>query len=159
MRIAVFAVGRLKSGPDRLLVERYVDRAVNSGRPLGLDVSLREFAEGRAPRTEDRMAQEAASMLSALPAAARLVLLDEHGPTPTSVDFARAIARRRDDGLPDLVFAIGGADGHGETIRARADETLAFGPMTWPHQLVRLLLAEQLYRATTILSGHPYHRE
>jgi len=71
----------------------------------------------------------------------------------------RRIGRLRDDGVPDLVFAIGGADGHGPAIKARADELLAFGPMTWPHQIVRLLLAEQVYRAVTILSGHPYHRE
>lgn len=159
MRIAVFAVGRLKAGPDRLLVERYLDRAAKSGRQLGLDVSIREFPESRAARAEDRMEQEATAMLAALPDRSRLVLLDEHGVTPTSSDFSRDIERRRDDGLADLTFAIGGADGHGTALRTRADATLAFGAMTWPHQIVRLLLAEQIYRVTTILSGHPYHRE
>ena len=159
MRIAVFAVGRLKSGPDSLLIERYVERAKLAGRSLGLDVSVREFSESRAGRAEDRMEQEAATMLNALPKGARLVVLDERGTAPTSADFARRIGRLRDDGVPDLVFAIGGADGHGAAIKARADELLAFGPMTWPHQIVRLLLAEQVYRAVTILSGHPYHRE
>lgn len=159
MRIAVFAIGRLKSGPDSLLIERYVERAKLAGRSLGLDVSAREFSESRAVRAEDRMDQEATIMLNALPKGARLVVLDERGTAPTSADFARRIGRLRDDGVPDLVFAIGGADGHGAAIRARADELLAFGPMTWPHQIVRLLLAEQVYRAVTILSGHPYHRE
>lgn len=159
MRVAVFAIGRLKSGPDSLLVERYVDRARLAGRSLGLDVGVREFAESRAARAEDRMEQEAGVMLNALPKGARLVVLDERGTNPTSTDFARRIGRLRDDGLSDLVFAIGGADGHGSTIKTRADERLAFGPMTWPHQIVRLLLAEQIYRAVTILSGHPYHRE
>lgn len=159
MRIAVFAIGRLKSGPDSLLIERYVERAKLAGRSLGLDVSAREFSESRAVRAEDRMDQEATTMLNALPKGARLVVLDERGTAPTSADFARRIGCLRDDGVPDLVFAIGGADGHGAAIRARADELLAFGPMTWPHQIVRLLLAEQVYRAVTILSGHPYHRE
>lgn len=159
MRIAVFAVGRLKSGPDRVLIERYFERARLAGRSLGLDVSLKEFAESRAPRADDRMDQEAALMIAALPAGARLVALDEHGASPTSPELARQIGRLRDDGLSDLVFAIGGADGHGRALRERSNERLAFGSMTWPHQIVRLLLAEQVYRSVTILSGHPYHRE
>jgi 23S rRNA (pseudouridine1915-N3)-methyltransferase len=159
MRIVIYSVGRLKAGPDRLLVERYLERAVHTGRGLGLEVATREFTESRAGRAEDRMAQEASAILGALPSSARLILLDETGKTPTSVEFSRRMGRLRDDGLGDLAFAIGGADGHGATLRARADETLAFGPMTWPHQIVRLLLAEQIYRAMTILSGHPYHRE
>ncbi|MCX5514095.1 23S rRNA (pseudouridine(1915)-N(3))-methyltransferase RlmH [Kaistia algarum] len=159
MRISIFSVGRLKTGPDRLLVERYLERAVHAGRSLSLDVVTREFSESRAGRGEDRMAQEATMLIAALPPGARLVALDEGGRAPTSVEFARKIGRLRDDGLGDLVFAIGGADGHGAALKSRADETLAFGQMTWPHQIVRLLLAEQIYRAMTILSGHPYHRE
>jgi 23S rRNA (pseudouridine1915-N3)-methyltransferase len=159
MRITLAAVGRLKAGPDRALVERYVERAGQAGRSLGLTMAVREFPESRAGRGEDRMVQEGAALIAALPDGARLVVLDERGPTQTSQEFAKRLGAWRDQGQRDLVFAIGGADGHGAALKSRADETLAFGQMTWPHQIVRLLLAEQIYRAMTILSGHPYHRE
>lgn len=159
MRILITAVGRLKAGPERLLVDRYVERAGQSGRALGLTLAVREFPESRAGRAEDRMAQEGAALLAAIPDGARLVVLDERGETETSAAFASGIGAIRDRGQRDLVFAIGGADGHAEAVRKRADARIAFGAMTWPHQIVRLLLAEQIYRAMTILSGHPYHRE
>jgi 23S rRNA (pseudouridine1915-N3)-methyltransferase len=159
MRIMIAAVGRLKAGPDRALVDRYVDRASQAGRSLGLTLSVREFVESRAARPEERMAQEATTLLTALPDGAVLVALDERGETPGSTAFARRLGDWRDQGARDLVFAIGGPDGHGDAIRKRADLKLAFGAMTWPHQIVRMLLAEQVYRAMTILSGHPYHRE
>ncbi|WP_018183084.1 23S rRNA (pseudouridine(1915)-N(3))-methyltransferase RlmH [Kaistia granuli] len=159
MRIMIAAVGRLKAGPDRALVDRYVDRASQAGRSLGLTLSVREFVESRAARADERMAQEATTLLAALPDGAILVALDERGETPGSTAFARRLGDWRDQGARDLVFAIGGPDGHGDAIRKRADLKLAFGAMTWPHQIVRMLLAEQVYRAMTILSGHPYHRE
>ncbi|MCX5518851.1 MULTISPECIES: 23S rRNA (pseudouridine(1915)-N(3))-methyltransferase RlmH [Kaistia] len=159
MRILIAAVGRLKAGPDRALIERYIDRASQAGRSLGLTLSVREFVESRAQRPDERMAQEAATLLSALPDGAILVALDERGETPSSPAFAKRVGDWRDQGIRDLVFAIGGPDGHGDAIRKRADLKLAFGAMTWPHQIVRLLLAEQVYRSMTILSGHPYHRE
>ena len=159
MRISIFSVGRLKAGPERLLLDRYIERATQSGRSLGLSVALREFPESRAARAEERMAQEASALLAALPEGARLVMLDERGEAPTSAEFARRIGTWRDGGLAHLVFAIGGADGHGPAVKSRAELGIAFGAMTWPHQIVRLLLAEQVYRAMTILSGHPYHRE
>lgn len=159
MRIVIAAIGKLKSGPERELCDRYVDRAQKGGRSLGLTrVEIREWSESRAARTEDRRAEEAALMLAEIGPHARLVLLDEHGSSPGSVAFANLVAGFRDGGTQDLVFAIGGPDGHGEALKARADVTIAFGAMTWPHQIVRVLLAEQIYRATTILSGHPYHR-
>lgn len=159
MRILVVAIGRMKAGPERELVDRYVERATKSGRVIGLGpVEVREFSESRAPRADDRREEEARLLLSAVPDKATLVLLDENGRNPSSEEFAAEIGRRRDAGVPALVFAIGGADGHGAALRTRADLTIAFGAMTWPHQLVRLLLAEQAYRAITILSGHPYHR-
>lgn len=159
MRIAIFAVGRMKQGPERELVERYLDRAGKSGKALGLSrFDLREWDEARAVRDEDRKAEEARHLIAALPREAALVVLDERGKSPTSPDFAARLGGWRDGGRSDVVFAIGGPDGHGEALRARADWLLSFGAMTWPHQLVRLMLAEQLYRATTILSGHPYHR-
>ncbi len=159
MRILIVAVGRMKSGPERELCERYIDRAAKSGRPLGItSVDIREFGESRAARAVDRQTEEAATILAALPANAVLVALDETGQSPASPAFAAEIAAQRDRGVADLVFAIGGPDGHGDALLARADRRIAFGAMTWPHQIVRVLLAEQVYRATTILSGHPYHR-
>lgn len=158
MLITLAAIGRLKAGPERLLVERYLERAEQTGRALGFTLRVREFAESKAGRAEDRKAQEADALLAAVPDGARLVLLDEHGAVLASAAFAERLGAWRDAGARDVVFAIGGADGHGAAVRARADQTLAFGAMTWPHQIVRLLLAEQIYRATTILCGHPYHR-
>ncbi|MDR3375787.1 MAG: 23S rRNA (pseudouridine(1915)-N(3))-methyltransferase RlmH [Ancalomicrobiaceae bacterium] len=159
MRILIAAVGRLKAGPERDLADRYLDRAVKTGRPLGLNrLDVREISEGRAVRPDDRKAEEAAELLALIPADAEVVVLDEGGRSTTSEGFADFIASARDRGVADLVFAIGGPDGHGPALKARAKSTLAFGAMTWPHQIVRVLLAEQIYRATTILSGHPYHR-
>jgi 23S rRNA (pseudouridine1915-N3)-methyltransferase len=159
MRVTVAAIGRLKAGPERALAERYVERANASGRKLGLVVAVREFPESRAGDAATRKVQEADALLSAVPPKAVLVMLDETGSSQTSHAFADQLARWRDAGSGDVVFAIGGADGHGEALRTRAGHRLAFGAMTWPHQIVRCLLAEQLYRAVTILSGHPYHRD
>lgn len=159
MRLRILAVGRMKSGPERDLLDRYHDRAVKSGRALGITrVDIEEIGESRAPRAEDRMAEEATALLALIPERAVVVVLDETGRTCSSEDFARLIDQRKDQGVPDMVFVIGGPDGHGPAMRARADVSLAFGAMTWPHQIVRVLLAEQIYRAITILSGHPYHR-
>lgn len=158
MQITIAAVGRLKAGPERELFDRYIERAGQSGRSLGLTLRLRELTESRAQRADERMAQEAAALLELVPDGARLLALDERGDTMTSDAFATWLGRERDAGQREIVLAIGGADGHGAAVRSRADRLLAFGAMTWPHQLVRILLAEQVYRATTILSGHPYHR-
>jgi 23S rRNA (pseudouridine1915-N3)-methyltransferase len=159
MRLKILSVGRMKSGPERELLDRYRDRAAKSGRALGITrLDIEEIGESRAARAEDRMAEEATALLALVPDRAFVIVLDETGRTPTSPDFARILGERKDQGTPDMVFAIGGPDGHGPTLRARADLLLAFGAMTWPHQIVRVLLAEQIYRAITILSGHPYHR-
>ncbi|WP_346913364.1 23S rRNA (pseudouridine(1915)-N(3))-methyltransferase RlmH [uncultured Roseibium sp.] len=94
-----------------------------------------------------------------MPSGAKLVVLDEHGKSLSSLHFSRKLEGWKDEGVQDVVFAIGGADGHGAELLARADLKIAFGTMTWPHQLVRILLSEQIYRALTIQAGHPYHRE
>ena len=159
MRIAIAAIGRMKQGPERELVARYLDRAKAAGRPLALTgFEVLEFAESRAATTETRKADEAATLRSALPEGIRIAL-DEHGRTMPSAQFATQRARWRDGGRPAVSFIIGGADGLDPAFVREADLTLSFSPLTWPHQLVRIMLAEQLYRATTILSGHPYHRE
>lgn len=158
MRLTIAAVGRMKSGPERDLLDRYVDRTVKQGRPLGITrLDLRETTESRSPRADDRRAEEAAALLDGLGERTCVVALDERGRTLDSAAFATFLGDRIAEGR-DVAVLIGGADGHGEAVRSRADLTLAFGAMTWPHQIVRILAAEQLYRATTILAGHPYHR-
>jgi 23S rRNA (pseudouridine1915-N3)-methyltransferase len=155
MRVQIAAVGRLRNGPERTLVDDYLTRFDRTGRALG-------FGPARAVEVEDRkgggVAAEAALLDKAIPSGALLCILDERGRVMSSPDFARQLARWRDDGRQDLAFAIGGADGLDPAFRASADFALSFGAMVWPHLLVRVMLAEQLYRAASILSGTPYHR-
>lgn len=158
MRIAIAAVGRMKSGPERELVSRYLDRATAGGKPLaltGFDVT--ELNESRAGSAASRKTEEARGLRAALPPGI-LVTLDERGKSIGSEAFASLLGRWRDEGRPAVSFVIGGADGIDPDFVKSADLSLSFSPMVWPHQLVRIMLAEQLYRATTILSGHPYHR-
>jgi 23S rRNA (pseudouridine1915-N3)-methyltransferase len=158
MRILVCAVGRLKAGPERDLVKRYVDRFDAAGRSLALGpLDIVEIDESRAKRAEDRKADEAERLLAAA-GSATIIVLDEGGKALASEDFARRIGAWRDEGRASLAFLIGGADGHGALSTARSALTLSYGAATWPHQIVRVLLAEQLYRSATILAGHPYHR-
>jgi 23S rRNA (pseudouridine1915-N3)-methyltransferase len=159
MKIAILAVGRLKAGPERELSERYFDRAEAAGRRLGLSFTAHEFPESRAGSAEARKDQEAAAILARSPPDAVLIVLDERGSALDSAAFAKRLGAWRDGGKSEVTVVIGGPDGLGKAIAGRADLRLAFGAMTWPHQLVRIMLAEQLYRAVTILSGHPYHRE
>ncbi|MBB4351372.1 23S rRNA (pseudouridine(1915)-N(3))-methyltransferase RlmH [Aliirhizobium cellulosilyticum] len=159
MRITLFAVGRLKAGPEKDLASRYLDRFAKAGPAVGLELAkLVEVQESRASNADTRKREEAGVLEKALPEGAILVLLDERGKTLDSQAFSDAVGRYRDNGKRDMMLAIGGADGLDPELRARADLVLNLGTMTWPHQLVRILIAEQLYRAVTILSGHPYHR-
>src|SRR5579859_3515307 len=158
MRIVVLAIGRLKAGPERELFERYHERAAAAGRRLGLSFDLTEIPESRAGSADARKDQEGAAILAKTPREGVLVALDERGTPLGSAGFSERLRNWRDSGKGEVVIAIGGPDGLGQAPLARADLRLAFGAMTWPHQLVRIMLAEQLYRAVTILSGHPYHR-
>ena len=159
MRLCVIAVGRMKAGPERELVARYDKRLKPASRALGMDwLGVTELAEARDGTADARKEAEAKAMLGKLDGGAKLIALDECGERPDSEAFADMIRRVRDDGAPSLALAIGGPDGHGEAVRERAHASIAFGRLTWPHQLVRVLALEQLYRAATILSGHPYHR-
>jgi len=159
VRIEVHAVGRLKPGPERELAGRYFDRFSKAGPAVGLEFSgVHETVESRARSAAERCREEGARLSARLASGAALALLDERGGNLGSEAFAERIAALRDGGRKGLVLAIGGPDGHDPALAGAADLVLSFGAMTWPHQLVRVMLAEQLYRAATILAGHPYHR-
>ena len=159
MRVTFIATGRLKAGQEAELAARYIHRMAKAGPAIGIEFARTvELTESRAQSPDQRKSDEAAELEKNLPKGAFLVLLDERGKTFDSVEFAERLGQIRDDGQRDIVLAIGGPDGFDKDLRRRADLTISFGRMTWPHQLVRIMLAEQLYRAITILSGHPYHR-
>ncbi|NBZ87377.1 23S rRNA (pseudouridine(1915)-N(3))-methyltransferase RlmH [Stagnihabitans tardus] len=154
MKITLIAVGRLRSGPEKAMVEDYLLRFERTGRALGLGpVSVLEVED----KKNLGMAAEGELISRALPAGAALVTLDERGRVMSSPEFADVLARFRDAGR-DMAFVIGGADGIDPGVRARAEVSVSFGAMVWPHMLVRVMLAEQLYRAAGILAGTPYHR-
>ena len=154
MNITLLAVGRLRKSPELALIDDYLDRFAKTGRNLGLPpVHLVEVEDKRG----SGMAGEAPLIERALPPGAFVVMMDERGEQPTSPDFACRIADLRDQGR-DICFVIGGADGLDPSLRARADWQISLGRMVWPHMLVRVMLAEQLYRAASILAGAPYHR-
>ncbi len=159
MRIEIAAVGKKRGGPETALVEDYLDRARGFGRRMGFsDVSLSQFDAPKSLSGDALKKREGELLLKTLSEGAALIALDERGENISSEKFARLLAGMRDDGVASAAFVIGGADGHGEEVRARAARLVSFGAATWPHLLVRAMLAEQLYRAMTILSGHPYHR-
>ncbi|MGY8666695.1 23S rRNA (pseudouridine(1915)-N(3))-methyltransferase RlmH [Bradyrhizobium sp. UFLA05-109] len=159
MRVAVIAVGRLKQGPERELADRYFQRFDEVGRKLGFrELAIHEIPESRARDTAARMAEEAAAISSHIPDKSVIVALDERGQNLDSTVFARNLSRWRDEGSAHTIFVIGGADGLSPELRRKAKLVIAFGAATWPHQMVRVMLLEQLYRAATILAGHPYHR-
>jgi 23S rRNA (pseudouridine1915-N3)-methyltransferase len=151
LRILVVAVGRAKAGPHRDLEALYRER-------LTTPLTITEVEERRKLAAPERRVREGELLLARLPSRATVVALDERGKSLASADFAAQFAKWQGSGA-DLAFLIGGADGHADAVRDRADAMLSFGPMTWPHLLVRSLLLEQLYRAQQILAGHPYHRE
>lgn len=159
MRIVIAAVGRLRDGPERQLFERYRGRLAASGRPLGWGpVDVVELPESRAPDPASRKSDEAARLLAKTSGDGMRIVLDEHGRELSSDAFAADLRKRREAGVTSVAFLIGGPDGHGPDVLASADLKLSLGKPTYPHMLVRVLLAEQLYRAATILTGHPYHR-
>jgi 23S rRNA (pseudouridine1915-N3)-methyltransferase len=159
MRIMVAAVGRLKQGPERELAERFRKRAAVSGRSAGLqDFEIIEIKESRASDAQRRMLEESIAIANIVPDRAVTVILDERGDSMGSASFAGRLQGWRSEDRPAAIFIVGGADGLATSLRENAQLRLAFGAATWPHQLVRIMLLEQLYRAVTILSGHPYHR-
>jgi len=149
----------MKSGPERELADRYFDRFAKIGPSLGLEFAgVDELPESRYATADLRKRDEADRLLGRMPVGATLIILDERGKNLSSDDFAARLGTLRDGGARDLALVVGGPDGHDPTIRDKASLVLSFGAQTWPHQMVRFMLAEQLYRAATILAGHPYHR-
>jgi 23S rRNA (pseudouridine1915-N3)-methyltransferase len=158
VRLSLLAVGRLKSGPEGDLVERYRQRVEAMGRSLGLaGLDMVELPESRARREEDRRAEEAAALLEKA-GPSLLIAFDERGRSPSSEAFAEKIRSWRDEGCPGIACIVGGPDGLDPQVLQRARLVVSFGALTMPHQIVRALVAEQLYRALTIIAGHPYHR-
>jgi 23S rRNA (pseudouridine1915-N3)-methyltransferase len=159
MRLVVTSIGRLKQGPERELADRYRERFDDIGRKLGFrGLEIHEIPESRARDAAARIIEEANAISAAIPAKSVLVALDERGDNIDSSAFARHLGRWRDEAVANTIFVIGGADGLSPDLRRKAKLSIAFGSATWPHQMVRVMLLEQIYRAATILAGHPYHR-
>ncbi|MBR1777493.1 MAG: 23S rRNA (pseudouridine(1915)-N(3))-methyltransferase RlmH [Alphaproteobacteria bacterium] len=151
MDIIIACIGHLKTGAEADLLARYIKQT-------RWNVVVKEFEDKKSGSPAERKKRESEMLLSAVPDGAKVVVLDERGKQTGSEAFAKKLGSWQDEGTPAVVFMIGGADGHTEDLRKRADYLMAFGEMTWPHFLARVMLAEQIYRARTILDGHPYHR-
>ena len=160
MRLLIVAVGKLKRGPERELFSHYLSRAEALGRSLGLSpISSAELPESRLSEASERRAAEAKALLTKLPDDFAVVCLEPLGDERSSAAFSDSLAAwRKDSAVPGLAFVLGGPDGLGQAVLDRATLLLSLGAMTLPHGLARIVLAEQLYRAMTIIAGHPYHR-
>jgi 23S rRNA (pseudouridine1915-N3)-methyltransferase len=159
MRLWIYAIGNMRGTPEGMLCEEFLDRAKKLGRNMGFSaVTLEELAVSKHRNVQARMREEAERLAARLPEGAHIVLLDARGKGMTSEDFAEMLGSLREVGTKDLAFVVGGPDGLSPLPGKKAGRSLAFGPQTWPHLLARALLSEQLYRAFTILAGHPYHR-
>ena len=159
MRLWIYAIGYMRGTPEGQLCEEFCDRARKLGRNKGFSaVALEELSVGKQRDAATRMKDEAERLSARLPDGAHIVLLDARGKGMTSEDFAEMLGSLRDVGTKDIAFVIGGPDGLALLPGKKSGRSLAFGPQTWPHLLARALLTEQVYRALTILAGHPYHR-
>lgn len=152
MRVTIVAIGKQRDGALKALEQLYAGR-------LTWPLSIREVTEKRKLPPAELKEREGALLLDACPKGGMLVALDARGKIMGSADFAKRLTQWQDNGVADLAFLLGGADGLSDSVKRRADLLLSFGPMTWPHFLARGMLLEQLYRAQTLLAGHPYHRE
>ena len=151
MRIKILAVGRAAGTPEGALVSEYLKR-------LPWPADIREIEVKGRLKAAERGRRENDLLIKAIPSDARLVVLDEGGSRLTSAEFAKTIDRWRQQAINTLAFMIGGADGLNETVKMRADAVISLSDMTLPHLMARAVLAEQIYRAYTILENHPYHR-
>ncbi len=160
MQIFIGAIGRLKKSDELNLCNKFETRIKRAGANLGFtQFTHLDFDEDKSTQTLKRKSNEAEKLLNAIPKSAIIIALDEHGKQFSSADFSKKIANFRDDGHHAIVFLLGGPDGHGQAVLERADLKLSLSKMTWPHQIARALLFEQIYRAITIMNNHPYHRE
>jgi 23S rRNA (pseudouridine1915-N3)-methyltransferase len=159
MKLAVAAIGQLKAGPEKTLCADYETRIIGLGRTAGFTgLAMQDWPEARSPTPELRKAEESSKLWNWLPEDGVAIALDERGKALSSPDFAKLLQTHASEGTRQLSFLIGGPDGHHPQTRTRARQTLSFGPMTYPHRLLRIMLLEQIYRAITILVAHPYHR-
>jgi 23S rRNA (pseudouridine1915-N3)-methyltransferase len=159
MRLTVLAVGHSRGTQEGTLTDDFIDRALKLGRNMGFpQIAIEEVPVSRSRETAARMKEEGERLANRVPQGAHVVLLDAKGKGMTSEDFAEMLGALRDAGTKDLALVIGGPDGLATLPGIKPGRSLAFGPQTWPHLLVRAMLAEQIYRALTILAGHPYHR-
>jgi 23S rRNA (pseudouridine1915-N3)-methyltransferase len=159
LKLIIAAIGKLKSGPEKQLADDYAARIAAMGKKAGITaLKITDWAESQKPDAAQRMAEEEALLWSTVPQGAHVIALDERGKAPSSEAFAANLRKVMDRGQNDIVFMLGGPDGHAPATRQKAHELLAFGAMTWPHRLARLMLLEQIYRSVTIMLNHPYHR-
>jgi 23S rRNA (pseudouridine1915-N3)-methyltransferase len=159
VKFHVVAIGKLKSGPEKLLAEDYASRTLALGKQAGIKaLKISDWAESQRADVALRLAEEEAQLWSAVPPSAHVIVLDERGKSTTSEQFSASLRKVMDRGVSDVVFMIGGPDGHSAATREKANELMALGPMTWPHRLLRIMLLEQIYRSVTIMLNHPYHR-
>ena len=160
MRLWIYAIGHMRGTPEGELCEDFCDRARKLGRNMGFSaVTLEELSVSKQRDAAARMQDEAQRLAARLPDGAHVVLLDARGKGMISEDFAEMLGSLRDVGTKDIAFVIGGPDGLSPLPGKKAGRSLAFGPQTWPHALVRAMLTEQVYRAVSILAGSPYHRD
>ncbi len=160
MRLLIAAVGKLKDAEERGICARYAKRLAVTGKAVGLGpLDIVELTESRAETASARKSDEASRLLKAAGHSSTLkILLDENGRPLPSQAFAKLLGQHADSGVRSCAFLIGGPDGHGDEALSAADLKLSLGAWTLPHGLARVILIEQLYRAATILTGHPYHR-
>jgi 23S rRNA (pseudouridine1915-N3)-methyltransferase len=159
MWLHLACVGKLKAGPEKLLADDYASRTNQLGRQVGIrGIRTHESSESQLNTTQLRVNEEFQQLWSVKPDAATVIALDERGKIVSTQNFMQLLSKPLTNGKTDLVFMIGGPDGHAEETRQKADHTIALGAMTWPHRLVRIMLLEQIYRAVTIMVNHPYHR-
>ena len=160
MQLILATIGRLKKGPEQELVARYGDRLASAGKAVGISqIKTIEIVESRAASASARKLAEAQSLISRLPDNCAIFAFDERGKSPSSRQFAKLVSNKLDNGTQALALIIGGPDGLDSSLTNQADSLLSFGSATFPHQLVRVLVLEQAYRAVTILTNHPYHRD
>lgn len=159
LRLKILSIGKMKKGPETELLARYVERSEKAGRQLGFSgPDVQEWSESRADIVAQRKSDEAGNLLSGLKSGGFLIAMDENGKDFSSADLSQTLLNSLEGSVPEFAFAIGGPDGHGQELLDKANIILRMGKMTWPHQLARVMIAEQIYRSITILSGHPYHR-